>query len=173
VAKALRDELRRRLNSPAVVNPFPLADYPERKDAAVRQWVADLFELYDIAPTGETAWEQLAWRLAVELFPHFRIVAKSNVGAPDTRDAVTALVHQFEAFQPRLSPRQGGKGSKYKQFLDAHSADCAAAKIKTEGALKDAVYRSRKRIQSTRFLEEQLVRFETMKALGLLRSDDA
>lgn len=150
-------ELRRRLNAPAVVNPFPLADYEERKDAAVRQWIAGLFRYYEVDLAGENAWEHLAWRLAVDRFSGFQILAQSNIGAPRTEDRVDALLSLYESENPRL---------RYPKFLRAHKEECNALGLREPNSVKDAFYRARRRRAQARDTEQLLVHLETMKALN-------
>jgi hypothetical protein len=152
-------ELRKRLNSPIVVAALPAADCSRRMDEAVRVWWHDIFEHYDVDPSGSDRWEQIAWRLAIELFPNFRIVGPSKkIGAPTTQDKVDKLLALFEASNPPVT---------YKQFLRDHECECHACEIRSDRSLRDAIYRSRKRRKSTE-PEDILVRLGTMKALGII-----
>jgi hypothetical protein len=154
----------KRLNKPAIVGLFPVADLSQRRDEAVNAWWRDIFEYFEVDPTGPHAWEQIAWRLAVRVFPNFKIVGMSNTGAPRTQEKVDALLELFEAYDPP------DKGSKYKQFLKEHANECNASGIKSPESLKDAFSRARWRRKDSKALEEALVRFETARALGIIRS---
>jgi len=159
-----KEAMRRELNRPVVVAPFPIADYAARKDAAVLTWFGKLCEVYDIDPKAPSRWEQLAMRLALERFPNFELHSKQpKVGNPGTKNDVMKLFH---AFQNYALPR--GSGSKYKKFWNDHQAACKACKIKTAGALKEAMRRARQQHDVDRRNEELLIRHETMKALGII-----
>ena len=156
--------LRKQLNRPVVVSPSPPYDHSERKDAAVLAWWAKIFELYDIDPASPTRWEQAAWFLAVNLFPNFTIIEgkKSKIGRSDTKAEVMELFYKFQDYKPPPKP----KGSKYKKFLKAYFAECAACKLKSPMALKLALARARKQ-HNDRRNQDLLLRHAVMKALGL------
>jgi hypothetical protein len=156
--------LRKQLNRPAIVAPFPVEDCSERSDAAVLAWFAKIFELYDIDPASPTRWEQVAWSLAFDLFPNFKIIGKSNIGHPGTAPLVMELFYRFQEYERQ----RGQAGSKYKNFLRNHAAECAACKLKTEMALKGAMLRARKQHSLDRYNEDLLIRLGAMKALGLI-----
>ncbi len=157
-----KSALRKHLNRSVIVNPFPIRDYSERRDAAIAAWFGDIFELYDINPISSTRWEQVAWFLASDLFPKFATISKSNMGNPGTKAEVMELFHKFQSYKPRK------KGSKYKLFLRDHAAECRACKLKSDRALKVAMARARKQHSLDRNNEDLLVRFEAMRALGLI-----
>src|ERR1700694_2374246 len=92
-----RLELRKQLNRPAIVPPFPAADLAERKDAAVCAWWSGICDLYDVDPDSPARWERLAWHLACDLFPNFAIVGRSSVGTPGTKNRVMELFYKFQA----------------------------------------------------------------------------
>jgi hypothetical protein len=154
-------DIRKRLNRPATVAPFPAADLAERMNAAVLAWWADIFTLYDIDPDDPMRWERVAWHLACDLFPNFEIVGKSSIGSPGSRAEVMKLFYEFQAYRP-----QSG-GSKYKIFLRDHFAECKRCNLTTAESLKGAMLKASRRHKSNRYDEELLARFETMKALGL------
>jgi hypothetical protein len=106
--------LRKQLNRPVIVAPFPVEDFSERSDTAVLGWFAKIFELYDIDPASPTRWEQAAWSLAFDRFPNFKIIGKSNIGRPGTKADVMELFYKFQNYEP--PPRS--TGSKYKKFLE-------------------------------------------------------
>ncbi len=158
-----KEALRLRLNRPAAVGVFPSRDYSERVDKAIIAWWADIFAFYEIDPASPTRWERVAWFLACEAFPKFNIVNYSRAaGAPSTRDKIVRLLDSFDAFQP------DGGGSKYKAFLRDRAKDCAACGIEEPGALKGAMLRARRQRALDQQAEAALVRFETMKALGII-----
>jgi hypothetical protein len=158
-----KEALRLRLNRPAVVGVFPTRDYSERADKAIVEWWADIFAFYEIDPASPTRWERVAWCLACEAFPKFNIVSYSRAaGAPSTRDKIVRLLDTFDAFQP------GGGGSKYKAFLRDHAQNCTACGIEEPGALKGAMLRARRQRALDQQAEAAFVRFETMKALGII-----
>src|SRR5260370_11068880 len=162
VARAARKpEVRTRLNRPRIVSPFPAADLSSRMDEAVMAWWRDIFEYFDVDPTGAHCWEQIAWRLAGTLYPNFKIIGTSNIGAPRTQELTDELLALFEAYVP---PE---KGSAYKQFLGDHDRACQACDIKGDNSLRDAIFRARRRRERNKANEEVLIRFETMKAMGV------
>lgn len=156
-----KEALRRELNRPVIVEGFPIDDFDARKDAAVQAWLAKLCELYDEDPAAP-CWERLATRLAFERFPNFGFVGAPKVGNPGTKDDVVKLYHAFQNYEV---PR--GSGSKFKNFLRDHRADCAACKIKTAGSLKEAMRRARRQHEADRRVEELLLRHAMMKAYGI------
>jgi len=159
----------RRLDRPVVVGVFPTANFSERKDAAVNERLTEIFAAYDVDPYGAHSWEMLAWRLAVDLFPKFEVVnlPARAPGKPNTRKKMRELLDLFEAYRPTAKSRQNGVGSRYKHFLSEHKAKCAACKITTEGSLKSAVSVAKQLRAKEKSQEEALVRFETIRALGL------
>jgi hypothetical protein len=160
---ARKKSIKKHLNRPVVVNPFPVDDYSERRDAAIVAWFAGIFELYDIDPASPTRWEQAAWFLAFDLFPNFATIGKSNMGNPGTKAEVMKLFYKFQIYE-----QQPRKGSKYKNFLHDHRAECAACKLHSDRTLKVAMARARRQHGVDRAAEELLIRLGSMKALGII-----
>jgi hypothetical protein len=155
--------LRQQLNRAVVVPSFPLDSLSERENAAIGAWLGKIFELYEIDPTSPTRWERAVWSLALDLFPNFAVVGLSNVGRPSTKPAVMELFYKFQTYQQK----PGRKGSKYKNFLHDHRAECEACKLKSDRALKGAMLRAQRQHELGRQGEEFLLRFGAMRALGL------
>jgi hypothetical protein len=145
-----------------VVPAFPASDLKERMNAAVETWIADIFNLYDVDPDPRIAarWEHLAWCLACDKFPNFRIVGLPNVGRPGTAARNMRLFDKFQSYE---NPR---KGPKYKNFMRDHPADCRA--FKTAETFKGAMLRARKQHDLDRSSTEKYLRHATMKALGII-----
>ena len=163
-AKARRKKAQRReLDQPVFVAYLPTEDLAERKDAATLAWFDKVFAFYNIDQGARSRWEQLAWRLTLEMFPNFRITtAQLKAGNPGSREKVIRL---FEAFENYQVPR--GAGSRYKKFLRDHLAACAACKIKTAESLRLAMGRARRQAALDRANMELLVRHAAMKAYGI------
>lgn len=160
-----REAMRRELDRPVVIEHTSLsfAGLPADRDAAVLAWFDRVFQFYDIDPTAATRWEQLAMRLALERFPNFAVLTTPpKVGNPGTKDEVMRLFGVFRNYQVSRS-----SGSKYKNFLRDHPADCEACNIRTAGSLKEAMGRARRQAEQDRIGEELITRLNTMKALGL------
>jgi hypothetical protein len=84
------------------------------------------------------------------------VVGVSKAGAPRTTDLVDDLLALFERYQR-------GKNRTYKQFLKDHKSACDVCGIKSYGALRDAIYRARRR----RVQLEALIQFESMRLFGV------
>jgi len=152
-----REKLRKRLNRPVVVAPFPADDHSRRIDEVVDAWWHDIFEYFDVDPNRQDRWEVIAWCLARLAFPKFDVVDASKGGAPRTESKVDHLLALFEAYRPP------NKGSAYKQFLRDHKSKCDACGIESYGALKDAIFRARRR----RTRRDLLFRVGSMRARGI------
>jgi hypothetical protein len=163
-AKARRKKAQRReLDRPVRVALLPTENFAARKEAAVLAWYARLFDFYNVDPAAPSRWEQLAWRLTLELFPNFRIdTSQPKVGNPGTREKVLKLFQLFDGYQV---PR--GAGSKYKKFWREHRAACAACNIKTAESLRLAMRRARPLAAIDRSNTELLIRAAAMKAYGI------
>jgi hypothetical protein len=68
------------------------------------------------------------------------------------------LFYEFQAYKSQ----SGGS------FLCDHSAECKRRNLTTAESLKGAMLRARRQHRLDRYGEELLVRFESMKALGLI-----
>jgi hypothetical protein len=152
-----QEKLRKRLNRPVVVAPFPADDHAERTDTAIEAWWHDIFEYFDVDLNRQDRWEVIAWCLARLAFPKFDIIDCAKGGAPKTENKADHLLAVFEAY------RLGKKKATYKQFLRDHGPECEACGIKTNGALKDAIFRARRR----RARRDLLRQFGLMQALGV------
>ena len=107
-------------------------------------------------------WEFIAFCLAAELFNGFKLLpAKPRRGPRGTQDAIERLFLQFRRYR---NPR---KGSKYKNFLEDHPKACAACKLKSDGALKKAMQRARKRYSADTLARRIYLRHATARALGV------
>jgi hypothetical protein len=155
----------RRLDHPVVVSPFPPADFSERQDAAIRKWFAEIFETYNVDASEGHAWELLAWRLALDLFPKFEIVGREPGTGPRTQDQAAELLKLYEA------DKAAGKRTTMKQFVLEHAAECNAIGIKSDRALSTAFYNVRQRAKTDEASQALLVRWATTHvALGLLQA---
>jgi hypothetical protein len=153
--------LWKRINRPKIVPCLPVDTYTQRADAAVVAWLNDIFAYFEIDPNSPNRYELAFWPVAVKAFPNFRLLSTPNIGNPGTEAQVDKLLDKFDAYEKTR------KGSRYKNFLADHAADCAACKITTDAALKGALLRARLVRKASRDGERLLVNEAMMKAYGI------